>query len=155
LSEWSPVTPVPVEQHVLDGVRDYLDEHDIITVYTGEHAGDMIYTIGLTNAGLPELALIGVPAAIGNWLDRVARQAAEGEVEIGPSMTVTDRDGHQHIVWLAPHDPAVDPDPTLSRCLFGDDLDLRVLNLWSCACPRCADAGDGRGLFGLPRAPRA
>lgn len=142
MADPAPTTAIPVEQHVLDRVRAYLDEHDVLTLYVTQFR--MAYTLGLTNASLPELVILDVSDTATALLDRIATQCAEGELEIGPAMFVADHDGEEHTLRVLPHDPAEHPDPTLARCLFGAEVEVRVLDLRSCPCSRCLGyEGDG------------
>lgn len=146
MSEVAPTKQISVEQHVLDRVRAVLDEEDLLTIHASQF--EFTYTVGLTDALLPELAVTDVAESATAWLNALATRCADGELEIGVAMQLTDEDGGEHALMLVRHDPAVHPDPTLSRCLYGDRLDVRLIDLRSCSCARCLGCDSERGYLG-------
>jgi hypothetical protein len=142
----APPQQVEVEQAVLDRAREALGERDLLTIHAPE--GVAVYTVGLTDALLPELAVFDPPPLAGAWLEALANRCAEGELEIGPAMQLTEQDGGEHTLTLVRHDPMAHPDLALSRCLYGAEMDTRVIDLRSCLCARCQGCNSERGYLG-------
>lgn len=108
----------------------------------------LLHTIGLTEIGLPELALLpveetGEPVAQ-RWLLEQARRCAATKTSPAGSLTLVDRAGRPRELPVVEHDPAAGhPELAWMRARYGAALRVRVIDL----------AAAGLAAAELPDAP--
>lgn len=103
---------------------------------TGSIEGDILYTIGLTEVGHPELVIIGPRPAV-KFLEEWAESVLAREKTILPPSMFWDEpvSGGQHMLTVVPYGAGLG----LVAAMYNNNYTAVRIELNSCPCPMCAD----------------